>query len=88
MPITLTDADRAEIHKLQMLYAASMAPCTEMQYGYIAGIAAGLERALTECDREREIYKLGPPGSLQNDVQQMGRSACWGCAAAIRALIK
>ena len=53
---------------------------------YRAGIRGGMERAMEACDREREIYQLGPPGSLTNDAQQMGRSACWGCAAAIRAL--
>jgi len=55
---------------------------------YLAGEVAGMERSMEACDREREIYQLGPPGSLRNDVIQMGRAACWGCAAAIRLLDK
>ena len=55
---------------------------------YRAGMAAGIERSMEACDREREIYQLGPPGSLRNDIMRMGRSAYLGCAAAIRALLK
>ena len=86
--LTLTDADRAKLAGLIPDNCTDPLIVAERQAIYRAGIAAGIERAITECDREREIYHLGPPGSLRNDAQQMARSACWGCAAAVRALLK
>ena len=55
---------------------------------YRAGLAAGIERSMEACDRESKTYQDGPPRNLRADVVHIGRAACWGCAAAIRALVK
>jgi len=50
------------------------------------GMRAGIERAAAVCDKERELYTFDPtPG---DELDQMARSACWECAAAIRALLR
>jgi hypothetical protein len=49
-------------------------------------LAAGIERAAKVCDKERELYTFA--ATPKNEVEQMARSACWGCAAAVRELLK
>ena len=88
----LTDEDRAAIAEL-MLYATkgesaeqkdNIRKCAANVALYF--MRAGIERAAAVCDKERELYTFDPtPG---DELDQMARSACWECAAAIRALLR
>jgi len=54
---------------------------------YRAGLAAGIERAVKVCDAERNFSEVMPMREPEEREYARGwRSACWGCAAAIRAL--
>jgi len=56
---------------------------------YRAGLAAGIERAAQACDAERNFSEVMPMREPEEREYARGwRSACWGCAAAIRALLK
>ena len=93
--IELTADDRAEIDRVHDEWRESwsgepagdsLAILDEMLARRF--LAAGIERSMEACDREGEIYNDGPPRNLRADVVHIGRAACWGCAAAIRALLK
>ena len=54
---------------------------------YRAGLAAGIERSAKVCDAERNFSEVMPMREPEEREYARGwRSACWGCAAAIRAL--
>ena len=55
---------------------------------YRAGLAAGIERSAKVCDAERNFSEVMPMREPEEREYARGwRSACWGCAAAIRALL-
>ena len=82
MPLELTDEDRAAIERC----SHERFPASE---GYLAGLAAGIERSAKVCDTQRNFSEVLPMREPEEREYTRGwRSACWGCAATIRALWK
>jgi len=52
-------------------------------------LRAGIEEAAKVCDAERNFSEVMPMREPEEREYARGwRSACWGCAAAVRALLK
>jgi len=85
--IELTDADRAAILEASGYRETTKAGDKLFGSIYRAGLSAGIERSAKVCDAERNFSEVMPMREPEEREYARGwRSACWGCAAAIRAL--